>query len=268
MKRISLAAAVTVLIVSAGGPASANPCEAYTAYHEKAHGIPAHLLTAIARVESGSWDRQNAVVRAWPWTVTSPEGDVKHPSKWAAIQAVRDLQREGVTNIDVGCMQINLHHHPQAFRTLNEAFDPARNVAYGAKVLREHYRRTEDWRMAVALYHSANPELNRPYQEKVEDLWQQANDEAGQVDWFNATSDDPDFDRPRSWSRFRVSGEFPFNIPHWARRHGDGRWHWRSWRFDPRQWAWFDRVVPSDADADGIALGSAPWRAVGTNRFN
>ena len=36
-------------------------------------------------------------------------------SKAAAITAVRKLQADGVRNIDVGCMQVNLKYHPKVF---------------------------------------------------------------------------------------------------------------------------------------------------------
>ncbi|MDZ7712446.1 MAG: hypothetical protein U5L06_04740 [Rhodovibrio sp.] len=57
------------------------------------------------------------------------------PSKAAAIAEVRDLQARGVSNIDVGCMQVNLHWHGDAFESLEQAFDPAYNVAYAAAFL-------------------------------------------------------------------------------------------------------------------------------------
>lgn len=88
MKRIILAAAVAISTAGFGGYAVADTCENQTAYQERALGIPAHLLTAIARAESGRYDQATGQVRAWPWTVTSPEGDVKYATKWEAIDAV------------------------------------------------------------------------------------------------------------------------------------------------------------------------------------
>ena len=36
-----------------------------------------------------------------------------YPSKAAAIAAVEALQARGVQSADVGCMQVNLLHHPR-----------------------------------------------------------------------------------------------------------------------------------------------------------
>ena len=53
------------------------------------------------------------------------------------MRAVRKLQRRGVRNIDVGCMQVNLRYHPKAFKSLGQAFDPRANAAYAAGFLRK-----------------------------------------------------------------------------------------------------------------------------------
>ncbi len=191
MRKTLLAATIAIM----AGPALASPCEIQTSHQETMQGIPTHLLTAIARVESGAWDPESRAVRAWPWTVTSSEGDVKYATKLEAIRAVRALRSRGVTNIDVGCMQINLKHHPDAFSNLALAFDPALNVAYGARLLKRHFRVSGDWRMAAALYHSSNPRIYGPYQIKVENAWQQARENSG-LAWYTN-----DINEPRTYAR-------------------------------------------------------------------
>src|SRR3546814_16620059 len=57
------------------------------------------------------------------------------PSKAAAIEEVRRLQARGIRNIDVGCLQVNLHYHPDAFASRETAFDPEANAAYAAAFL-------------------------------------------------------------------------------------------------------------------------------------
>src|SRR3546814_15246449 len=72
------------------------------------------------------------------------------PSKAAAIEEVRRLQARGIRNIDVGCLQVNLHYHPDAFASLETAFDPEANAAYAADFLvrlREAARRSEERRV-------------------------------------------------------------------------------------------------------------------------
>jgi hypothetical protein len=93
------------------------------------------------------------------------------PTKTAAIDEVRQLQARGIGNIDVGCMQVNLHHHPDAFFSLEQAFDPASNVAYAARFLRSLFADSGAWDEAAGRYHSATPELKDPYRDKVVQIW-------------------------------------------------------------------------------------------------
>jgi hypothetical protein len=100
------------------------------------------------------------------------EGDGRFlASKAEAIAVVRALQARGVTNIDVGCMQINLQHHPDAFASLEEAFDPAANTAYAARFLKSLWEAAGSWPLAAAHYHSRTPERANAYSEKIRRLW-------------------------------------------------------------------------------------------------
>lgn len=133
--------------------------------------IPLHLLRAISLVESGKWDKEKGARVAWPWTVMAEgKGRYLH-SKEAAINEVRKLKAKGVKNIDVGCMQVNLHHHAKAFATLEEAFDPQKNVAYAAQFLVDLRKRSPSWTSAVGRYHSYNQEFSTPYRRKVLKAW-------------------------------------------------------------------------------------------------
>ena len=100
---------------------------------EAAGALPAGLLTAVAASESGRYDRSRRGVAPWPWTVNNAGDGRYFPSKAEAIAHVERLKAAGERNIDVGCMQINLMHHPDAFSSLDDAFEPTRNVAYGAR---------------------------------------------------------------------------------------------------------------------------------------
>jgi hypothetical protein len=139
---------------------------------EQRHGIPARLLQAISYIESGRSDRKNGDKVAWPWTINA-EGDgfVFH-SKTEAVQRVQALKQQGVQSIDVGCMQVNLFHHPAAFNNLEQAFDPATNIDYAARFLKSLQQETGSWAQAVAYYHSRNEVRNSGYQRKVLAAWQ------------------------------------------------------------------------------------------------
>jgi hypothetical protein len=175
-------ALIALMALSAGAQATVERsnldnkdlCAAAVSAQEARSGIPKRLLTAISLVESSRWDAGSGKSVAWPWTVTAEGKGRFFPTKAAAIAAVRRLQAQGVDSIDVGCMQVNLHYHPKAFTSLNEAFDPERNAAYGAKFLTDLKRDHGSWQRAVQHYHSSTAERRIPYQQKVYAAWRVA----------------------------------------------------------------------------------------------
>lgn len=138
---------------------------------ERGHAIPPHLLSAIALVESGRKDSETGSFTPWPWTVNAEGEGHFYATKAEAIAAVRALQARGVTSIDVGCLQVNLMHHPHAFASLDQAFDPYANADYAAQFLTQLHGQTGDWTRAAAQYHSMTPELALAYQRKVVAAW-------------------------------------------------------------------------------------------------
>lgn len=149
---------------------SLNVCATHIARHEKHHNMPTGLMQAISKVESGRKDDTGRIV-AWPWTVNANGQGYYFPTKEAAIQAVKAMQKKGIKSIDVGCMQVNLYYHPNAFKNLAEAFDPHKNVAYAARFLTNLKNEHKCWRKAIAHYHSANPIHYIPYQRSVLTAW-------------------------------------------------------------------------------------------------
>jgi hypothetical protein len=146
-------------------------CPQAIAVAERTQVIPKHLLSAIAIAESGRTHPTLDKRMPWPWTVMA-EGQGRYlPSKAAAIDEVRQLRARGVTNIDVGCMQVNLYYHPDAFASLDQAFDPASNVAYAGQFLRSLFADSGSWHEAAGRYHSSVPGLKNPYLEKVVQIW-------------------------------------------------------------------------------------------------
>lgn len=134
-------------------------------------GIPQHLLSAIALAETGRWDEESRASFAWPWTVMAQGRGRYFPTKREAVAEVRRLTAQGITNIDVGCMQINLYYHGGAFADLTEALDPAANVAYAGEYLKSLFASTGSWTQAAAYYHSTTPDLSTAYKQKVVELW-------------------------------------------------------------------------------------------------
>ena len=64
-------------------------------------------------------------------------------------------------------MQINLAYHPDAFENLEEAFNPYKNVEYGAKFLSKLYEQKGNWNKAATAYHSNTPIKAKKYAKKL-----------------------------------------------------------------------------------------------------
>ncbi len=175
--RIQAALAIACLLAPVAAEATqtsgntAKLCADATARAERRAGMPSQLLAAVASVESGRWDPITRANIAWPWTVTARGEGKFYPTRQAAMRAVAALRRDGVTNIDVGCMQINLGYHPDAFDSLRDAFDPAANAAYAAEFLTRLRRDKRSWSRAVQFYHSSDPKRQRRYGRKVYKAW-------------------------------------------------------------------------------------------------
>jgi hypothetical protein len=146
-------------------------CRAAVAAAERNSGIPPHLLAAITRVESGRRDPVTGDWHPWPWTLDVEGEGAFYDTKAQAVAAVQAAQARGVRSIDVGCAQINLLHHPNAFASLDIALDPQANANYAAQFLKELYGQSGDWNKAAAAYHSATPEIGAEYQRKVLAVW-------------------------------------------------------------------------------------------------
>jgi len=137
---------------------------------ERQHRIPVGLLTAIGLTESGRTVTHGHRT-VWPWTVNAAGEGHFFETKKDAVAFVAEKQAAGVDSIDVGCMQVNLKHHPDAFASLDDAFDPATNVAYAADFLTGLRAELNSWIGAARRYHSATPELGDAYGEVVLANW-------------------------------------------------------------------------------------------------
>lgn len=142
-------------------------CTKLFSYFEKKYELPIDTLHSIALKESGKAHSIYKIKVVWPWTVNVEGQGYYFNSKYEAVSFVNKQILNGKQSIDVGCMQINLKNHPKAFLSIDHAFDPKTNIAYGAAFLRSKYEQTKDWHKAVAHYHSATHELGSKYKQEV-----------------------------------------------------------------------------------------------------
>ncbi|HEV7265532.1 MAG TPA: transglycosylase SLT domain-containing protein [Falsiroseomonas sp.] len=168
MRRFLLLSLLTLAAPArAGQPGDPwTACTRAIAAAERGAGIPTGLLLAIARVESGRPAPRGGVA-PWPFAINA-DGSGRFPeSREAAIAEVEALRARGIRSMDVGCMQVNLFHHPEAFPDLGAAFDPVRNVAFAVRFLRQLRARTGNWAEAIAQYHSTEPGRGLAYHSRV-----------------------------------------------------------------------------------------------------
>ena len=147
-----------LLVASAlAGPAAAG-CVASLVQAAARHGVPADLMLALGHAESG-----------WKAFAVNSAGASHFPETEAeAVALVRSEQARGIVSIDVGCGQINLRWHADAFADLSEAFDPEFNAEYAARFLAELKAAHGDWTTAVAHYHSSDPEAQQIYLDRIQ----------------------------------------------------------------------------------------------------
>ncbi len=149
----------------------AKLCTRHLPRYERQYGIPVHLLSAISSTESGRPHKALGIALPWPWTINAAGKGYYFDSKEEAVAAAKKLRKQGVKSMDVGCMQVNLVHHADAFRSLEQAFDPEQNIAYAASFLRNLYEEQDSWRTAAASYHSKTPLFGSRYVSRVYDRW-------------------------------------------------------------------------------------------------
>ncbi len=110
-------------------------------------GLHPLVLYAIAQVES----TKPGSGKPWPWTVNFNGRGQWFESKMGAMVAVDKALKQGMKSIDVGIMQVNLRWHGHRFKTLNEAFDPERNIQVAGDILNEFS--SDPLVLQIARYH-------------------------------------------------------------------------------------------------------------------
>ena len=133
-------------------------CEREMARAARIHGIPLGILYAVGLTETG---RRGAL---YPYALGAEGQTVFAKNMADAMASFEAMRHRGVRLIDLGCMQINHYYHGDKFESVQAMFNPARNVDYAARFLKELKQREGSWTMAVARY-NAGPN-NNPAQKR------------------------------------------------------------------------------------------------------
>lgn len=148
-----------------------NACSNAIKKIELEERIPRLLMQAISVVESGRSVSNSEHICAWPWTLNVEGKGEYYPTKQEAVDRVKLLLRQGIKSIDVGCMQINLAYHPDAFKNIETALDPYENARYAAKFLKQLMEEKKSWSIAIGHYHSRLQPQYTSYRKRVYDQW-------------------------------------------------------------------------------------------------
>ena len=138
-----------------------NQIRQLIAVQEQQNNIPSGLLLAIATVESGSE----------PYALNIQGKSVIGRNKREAVDLIHEALAEGITNIDVGVMQLNVRWHRENFGSIEEMLEPKKNIEYAASFLLTLYKKYGDWHRAVRFYHSSTAEYYRKYSRKITMAW-------------------------------------------------------------------------------------------------
>jgi soluble lytic murein transglycosylase-like protein len=122
------------------------------------HGVPLGMLYAVGLAETGRGDSLR------PFALNIDGRATYDPGKAEALARFNGALAAGAKLIDVGCMQINHYYHVRNFQSVEQMFEPAANVDYAARFLKELRAREGSWTKAVARYH-AGPD-NDPAQKR------------------------------------------------------------------------------------------------------
>ena len=152
-------------------------CEYLAKDAEKKYGLPENILLSISRVESG-YQKVDGVIRAWPWTLNAGGDSSYFQTKEDALRSLEERIKKGVTNIDIGCMQLNFRWHKGFFSNLSDMINPIKNVDYAARFLNKLHQRHRSWEKAVKYYHSSKSKFNVKYYRKVKAVWKKENNES------------------------------------------------------------------------------------------
>jgi len=143
-------------------PGASDSCEHAIAAAAGRAGLPEGLILAMGRVEAG-WKG-----RIHPWTLGIEGRAERYEAREDMIARLTELQAAEITNVDIGCLQINLRWHGLGRLDPSALVEPMHNAAYASAYLVALLRETGgDIDRAVGLYHTRDPRRARWYRCRV-----------------------------------------------------------------------------------------------------
>ncbi len=150
MGALKTSAAVVLFTFSAIVSAIAGPdlCEREMTQAAKKYEIPLGILFAVGLTETGIGGHLHAYA-------LNLQGDTVYSlNRQQAMLRFQAAKASGMRLIDVGCMQLNYFYHGDRFSSVQEMFDPHKNVDYAARFLKELKQNEGSWTLAVGRYNA------------------------------------------------------------------------------------------------------------------
>ena len=138
-------------------------------YHKIAieNNIPTVILYAVALTESATKIKKSKIkpghYKPWPWTLNVSGVPRRYQTRKAAYKGLMYFLQQGVKSVDIGIMQINWRYHHKELGTPWQALEPIHNTRTGARILRDEYKISGEWKQAIGRYHSPG---QKPMQKK------------------------------------------------------------------------------------------------------
>ncbi len=150
MGALKTSVAAILFTFSAIVSAIAEPdlCEREMMQAAKKYNIPLGILFAVGLTETGIGGHLHAYA-------LNLQGDTVYSlDKQQAMQKFHAAKVSGMRLIDIGCMQLNYYYHGERFSSVEEMFDPHKNVDYAARFLKELKQSEGSWTLAVGRYNA------------------------------------------------------------------------------------------------------------------
>lgn len=139
-------------------------------------GVPLAVLLALTMTETGR--SRGGTLQPWPWALNQGGDSHWFDTGQEALEYLHTAVDSGVTNIDVGCFQLNYRWHGAAFPSLEAMMEPEANALYAARLVQGLAGDSGDWVAAAGAYHSATPDLADRYLARFTPIYQALSQDA------------------------------------------------------------------------------------------
>lgn len=135
------------------------------------HQIDPDLILALSIIESRN-DDSSGWTSPWPWTLNINGVGVHYNSYDDAAMALIEALEKGITNIDIGPMQVNLKEHGHRVDDPIDLLNIETNFYTGATILKEALISSPD-NVIVGLgrYHSWTPKKSKRFGLRLYKTW-------------------------------------------------------------------------------------------------